>query len=295
MVNFKYKDRLFTWLFGKKENAEWILSLYNAVNGTAYTDASEIEIATIDDAVYMGMKNDATILLRSSVSLWAHQSSINPNMPVRELMYLGKFYDRFIHLQKANIYGRKLVHLPVPKIVVFYNGVEGSEDETVLRLSDAFVVEGKEIEPDVEVKVRMINVNFGHNKELMAACKPLSEYAWFVQRIRDHLKDHEIEEAIDLAIKEMPKDFVIRDFLIGNKAEVRDMCITEYNETETMQMFWEEGKEEGLKEGKEAGLKEGLLEKAMQVYENCVARGMSEEDALAISGLEDAQMQCEAE
>ncbi len=83
------KDRLFTFIFGRKENSEWILSLYNAVNGTAYDDADEIEVTTIEDAVYMGMKNDASFLLHWTMNLWAHQSTYNPNMTVRELMYLS--------------------------------------------------------------------------------------------------------------------------------------------------------------------------------------------------------------
>lgn len=279
MVNFEHKDRLFTYLFGREENKEWILSLYNAVNGSDYSDADEIEITTIDDVVYMGMKNDVSFLLHWTMNLWAHQSTFNPNMPVRELMYLGKLYDKYIHQRKANIYGKKVVVLPIPKFVVFYNGKDGKEDDSILRLSDAFPKDAQAVEPDIEVKVRMLNINKGRNKELMAACQPLSEYAWFIQQIRDFSTEYEIEKAVDLAIGAMPEDYLIRGFLIGNRAEVKDMCITEYNEAETMQMFKEEGKAEGI------------LEKAEQVYKNCISRGMSEEDALSISGLESARKQ----
>lgn len=289
MVNFEHKDRLFTYLFGREENKEWILSLYNAVNGSDYSDTDEIEITTIDDVVYMGMKNDVSFLLHWTMNLWAHQSTYNPNMPVRELMYLGKLYDKYIHQRKANIYGKKVVVLPIPKFVVFYNGKDEKEDDSILKLSDAFPKDVQAVEPDIEVKVRMLNINKDHNKELMAACQPLSEYAWFIQQIRDFSMEYEIEKAVDLAIGEMPEDYLIKNFLIGNRAEVKDMCITEYNEAETMQMFKEEGKEEGKAEGKVEGKAEGIFENAEQVYKNCISRGMSEEDALAISGLESAR------
>lgn len=110
-----------------------------------------------------------------------------------------------------------------------------------------------ESSPDIEVKVRMININYGRNKELLSACRPLREYAWFVARIRECLSSQEdggavkpyIDEAIDCAIDDMPNDFVIRDFILSNKAEVKDMCLTEYNEIETMELIRLEALQEG--------------------------------------------------
>ena len=245
MINREQKDRLFAFIFGRWENREWTLSMYNGVNETDYKDASEIEINTIEDSVYMGMKNDVSFLLRYTINLWAHQSTPNPNMPVREIMYLGKLYDKYIHQRKANIYGSKLIELPVPKIIVFYNGTKDQPDDTILRLSDAFPKQIDKSEADVEVRVRLLNVNKGHNLKLMESCKPLSEYAWFIEEIRNNLKSLTIEEATDHAIDDMPKDFLIREFMIGNRAEVKDMCLTEYNEEETMELFKQEGKAEG--------------------------------------------------
>ena len=138
-----------------------------------------------------------------------------------------------------------VVRLPMPRLVTFYNGTEGEEDK-ILRLSDAFEPDGEAMEPDIEVRVRMININHGHNTELMKACRPLAEYAWLVDQIRENRKTGlEIGEAIDKAIDDMPMEYTIRMFLIGNRAEVKGMCITEYNEAETMKMFRKEGKEEG--------------------------------------------------
>ncbi len=247
MINREHKDRLFSFLFGSEANKEWTLSLYNAVNETCYTDPKEVHFTTIEDVIYMGMKNDLSFILFYVMNIYEQQSTFNPNMPVRQLMYAGKLYDKYIHMNRLNIYGKKRVCLPVPKLVVFYNGTEGKGD-AVLKLSDAFEKKGEDrsAESDIEVKVRMIDINYGKDQKMMRACRPLAEYAWLVQQIRKEEKIRkDIEAAVDAALDAMPGDFLIRLFLIGNRAEVKDMCITEYNEAQTMQMFREEGREEG--------------------------------------------------
>ena len=248
-INQNLKDRLFGFLFGSEANKAWTLSLYNAVNGTKYSNPEDIQITTIDDAIYMGMKNDLSFILFYVMNLYEQQSTFNPNMPIRQLMYAGRLYDKYIQVNHCNLYSTKMIKLPVPKLVVFYNGTQ-EMDDTILRLSDAF--EG-DIESDIEVRVKMININYGKNHELMKACQPLAEYSWLVERIRQNRATMDIDMAVDKAIDAMPKDYLIRPFVIGNKAEVKTMCITEYNKVETMQMFKEEGREEGLAEGIEQG------------------------------------------
>lgn len=243
-INREHKDRLFSFLFGSESNKAWTLSLYNAVNGTSYTNPEDILFTTIEDAVYMGMKNDLSFILFQVMNIYEQQSTYNPNMPVRQLMYAGKLYDKYIQRNKLNIYGKKIVRLPIPKLVVFYNGIEEKEDG-ILKLSDAFEAGEGSAKSDIEVKVRMININYGKNKGLLKACKPLSEYAWLVEEIRENRAGMDIEKAVDKAIDDMPEDYEIRMFLVGHRAEVKDMCITEYNELQTMQMFREEGREEG--------------------------------------------------
>ena len=257
MVNKEHKDRLFSFLFGSEANKQWTLSLYNAVNGTSFTEPEDIRFTTIDNAVYMGMKNDVSFILFYVMNIYEQQSSYNPNMPVRQLMYAGKLYDKYIQMNRLNIYGKKIVKLPLPKLVTFYNGTEGQGDK-FLSLSDACECDKEGLEPDIEVKVRMLNINYGKNIKLMEDCKPLAEYSWLVEQIRENkMAGVEIEEAVDQAIDDMPKDYVIRPFLVGNRAEVKDMCITEYNEAETMEMFREEGRIEGRMEGQIEGRIEG--------------------------------------
>ena len=253
MINREYKDRLFSFIFGSPERKDWTLSLYNAVNGSSYTNPEDIKIITIDDVLYMSMKNDLALLVTDIANMYEQQSTYNPNMPVRKLMYAARLYDKYIHINKLNIYSTKQIRLPVPKLVTFYNGKEDKED-SILELKDAFKTEdGQPIdaESDIQIRVRMININYGKNKELMCACKPLEEYAWFIEEIRKNNGSMEIEAAVDNALDAMPEDFALKQLLIANKAEVRQMCITEYNEAETMAQFKEEGREEGREEGKE--------------------------------------------
>ena len=248
-VNREYKDRLFSFLFGSESNKEWTLSLYNAVNDTNYTNSEDIRFTTIEDAVYMGMKNDLSFILFQVMNIYEQQSTYNPNMPVRQLMYAGKLYDKYIQRNKLNIYGKKVARLPVPKLVTFYNGTDGNDAER-RRLSDALEPGEAGAGADIAVRVRMININYGQNREILKACRPLMEYAWLVEQIRENRgAEMDIEKAVDKAIDDIPEEYEIRMFLIGHRAEVRDMCITEYNEAETMRMIREESREEGREEG----------------------------------------------
>ena len=186
------------------------------------------------------------------MNLYEQQSTFNPNMPVRFLIYAGMLYSSFFERQSKpfNIYSSKIQKLPVPKCVCFYNGSQEQPDENELFLSAA-CPEGSD--PDISVKVRMLNINYGHNRELLDSCRPLQEYAFLIDRIRFYQSNgYEIEAAVDKAITDLADDSVIKPFIIKNKAEVKRMCITEYDEVRTMNMFKEEGRAEGREEGTKA-------------------------------------------
>ena len=257
--NAQYKDRLFNFLFGSEENKVWTLSLYNAVNGSCYDDPSKIEITTIKEVMYLGMHNDVSFLIAEDMALYEQQSTFNPNMPLRMLQYTGNLYEKYVKQNKLNKYGSTLISLPVPKLVVFYNGTTAQPDETILKLSDSFP-EGAD--PDIEVWVRMLNVNYGRNLGLLKVCKPLGEYAWLVKEIRKNniTKDEEgMSSAIDKAISAMPDDYLIKPFLEVHRVEVKGMLLTEYNEAEQMELFKEDGRKEGRKEGRTEGIFETLI------------------------------------
>ena len=266
-VNREYRDRLFKFIFGNPENKEWTLSLYNAVNGSNYTDANEIRFNTIEDVVYMGMRNDVSFLIANTVSFYEQQSTFNPNMPMRLLIYAGMVYAKYV--KESNDYHRyssSLQKAPTPKCVCFYNGEASKEDNIILKLSDSF-----DSEPDIEVKVTMININYGHNKDLLEACKPLEEYSWFVDRVRYHKKTaNNLEESIDKALNDLSDDSLIKPFLISNKAEVKRMCLTEYDEERTFAEQRAEGRAEGIAEGMAKGkllLLIGLIEQGFLTLE----------------------------
>ena len=281
-INYHHKDRVFKFIFGNPENKQWTLSLYNAINGSNHDNPDDIQFNTIEDAVYLGMKNDASFILAilNELIIWGHQSSFNPNVPLRIFIYAAKLYEAYIieHGYQHKQYGTKLLSLPRPKCICFYNGRSDRPEREELRLSDAFGGDG-----DIEVKVTMININYGHNKELMQACKPLSEYAFFSERIRKNKnKKNTLEEAVDIALDELPDDSIIKPFLIANKAEVKYMCITEYDEERTLAETKAEGRAEGIAEGRAEGEAKGRAEGIAEGILNTLA-GLVKDSILTLA------------
>lgn len=247
--NPEYKDRLFSFVFGNEEHKEWTLSLYNAINGTHYDNPDDISIETIRQVMYMGIHNDVAFIIADQLSLYEQQSTFNPNMPLRMLEYTANLFEKYIKREALNKYGHWQIMLPIPRLVVFYNGIEEKEDDQFLLLSDAFKPEHRQM-ADISVTVRMININRGHNQELMESCRPLDEYAWSVDSVRMYRKTDILETAIDKTLDQMPQSFLIKPFLEEHRAEVKNMLLTEYNEAETMELF----KRDYLAEGQETAL-----------------------------------------
>ena len=247
-------DRLFRRIFGDADHKEWTLSLYNAINGSSYTNPEEITFTTIEDVVYLSMKNDVSFIIADTMSFYEQQSTFNPNMPVRMLIYSGLVYNSYMEANGINRYSPVLKRLPVPRMVCFYNGKDEKADRSVLSLSDAFG--GKERNPDIEVTVLMLNINYGRNKELLKSCRPLGEYSLFIESVRKYMKEEpDRSRAVSRAIRDLPEDSELRRFLEAHEAEVREMCLTEYDEKEEReqlsQEFREIGREEGLAEGEQ--------------------------------------------
>lgn len=240
----EYKDRLFKFIFGNPDCKQWTLSLYNAMNGSNYTNPEEIRFNTLGNVVYMRMRNDVSFLVSSVMNLWEHQSTFNPNMPMRFLIYAGSLYDKYIQESTYYKYSSRIQPVPTPRCVCFYNGRQEQSEKTVLKLSQAYEGEG-----DIEVVVTMLNINYGKNQELMDACEPLKEYAWLVDRTRFYQDTHVgLEEAVSLAIDEMPDEFLLKGFLMAHRAEVKGMFLTEYDEEKTLRQEREEGREDGREE-----------------------------------------------
>lgn len=269
-INKKHKDRLFCLLFGSAERKENILSLYNTLNGTAYTDTDLITIYTMDDVIYIKMKNDVSIILDSYLSLWEQQSSYNPNMPIRGFMYFGNMYNRYIEENKLNIYGKKLIKIPTPKYIVLYNGTQDAPAVEKLKLSDAFINSNNSGE--FEWTATVYNINPNMNDDLLNKCKALKDYMIFINRIRSNLKKHHIEEAVEEAVKSCIEDGVMADLLLKLKSEVKDMCLTEYNE----KVFIDGIRNEGIEEGK--------AESVTEIITRMLSKGVSVEEIADLTG-----------
>ncbi len=273
MVNAKYKDRLFCLLFGDERYKGNILSLYNALCNANHKNVDEMQIYTIDDAIYIKMKNDVSILLDSYLSLWEQQSTVNPNMPVRGLMYYGKMYSRYITENKLNLYGKKLIRIPTPRYTVFYNGAEDYPSVKDLKLSDAFIKPNPTGE--FEWTAHLINLNDGKNDQLLDKCQTLKEYMILINTIRKNSKEMEFEKAVNTAVDSCIKNNVLREFLMKHKSEVLDVCITEYNEKAFVDGILEEGELKRL-------IKQTCKKMQKSLSAEKIADDLAEEDNVAL-------------
>ena len=252
-----YRDTLFRMLYRNKVR---LLSLFNAVNGTHYDNPDDLTITTLEGVLYLGMKNDVSCIIDMMMQLYEHQSTVNPNMPLRNLFYVSDLLQKYIYEEGLDIYSRKQIKTPTPKFVVFYNGDEEQPERKEIRLSKAFSANTGET--NMELVVLQININKGQNEELKAACKTLQEYAEFTERAREHRKEMELEDAIRTTIDECIRDGILKDFLLKNKAEVYHMCLYEFDvelhERVLREEEREEGRLEGIREGRLAGQQEGM-------------------------------------
>ena len=242
-VNRIYKDRLYKMIFNNKSE---LLKLYNAINGTHYNDPAMLTITTLDNAIYMTMENDLSFIIDMRLALYEQQSTVNPNLPLRFLMYITDIYSAYT--KDMNIYGSKKVQIPLPSFVIFYNDVKSQPDRTEFLLSELF--HPTTDQPALELKAVMLNINKGHNQELMNACHTLRDYSEYVARIRTYSAEMPLTDAVEKAITECIHENILRDFLLENRVEAKAMSIYEYDEEKTLRMFREEGYEDGERNGK---------------------------------------------
>ena len=225
-INRRYKDSLFRKVFSDKKD---LLDLYNALNGTDYSNEEDLTVTTLEDVVYISVKNDLSFLVGGTINLYEHQSSYNPNMPVRGLMYFARLYQEYIDSSEINVFSTVLKHLPVPAFIVFYNGTREEPDRTILRLTDAFVSEnGKTAENAcLECAATMLNINYGHNFELMQKCRRLEEYSLFVAEVRKWIEaGGDRKQAVDDAVDVCIEQGILRDILIRERTAIVNMVLS---------------------------------------------------------------------
>ena len=265
-ANRMYKDTIFRMLYRDKKN---LLNLYNALNDTDYTDENDLEIITLENAIYMSMKNDLAFVLDFRMYLYEHQSTHNPNIPLRDLFYVSSEYQKLV--EKSSLYASRRVLIPAPRFVVFYNGTDERPEREFLKLSDLYTT--PEEEPLLELQVLMLNINAGHNQELKERCQTLHEYMLYVERIRTYIQEGiTLQKAVERAVDECISEGILEEFLRANRAEAINVSIFEYDEEKEIRLYRnaerEVGKDIGLSVLVKVLKKEGKT--AEEIYQEVV-------------------------
>jgi hypothetical protein len=277
-INRNYKDSVFSLLFNDPDT---LRELYGALEGSPLPPDLPITINTLEGVLFMERVNDISFAAGDKqIIILEHQSTVNPNMPLRCLLYLARLYEKII--DSKNIYKSKLVPIPRPECFVLYNGAGEYPDETTLKLSDAFarLASGPAGGPDLELKVKVININNGHNKDLVRRCERLNGYSVFISKAREFevaLKDR--EGAVKAAVKYCISHGVLKDFLEQHSSEVLNMLFTEWNWDDALAVRYEEGREEGGEE-----IIRNLLSYGMSPGEVAAALKVPVEKVIALVG-----------
>ncbi len=242
--NRNYRDSVFVDLFfryrGAKANA---LSLYNALSGSHYDDPEEVRMLKLEDAMYKDFQNDISFLIREKIFvLGEHQSTINENMPLRFLLYIGRLYETLLAVEDR--YKEKRIPLPTPEFYVFYNGEKEYPAHKILKLSDSFLVKGRPAF-DLEVIVHVYNLNRGMNTKLLEECPILKEYCEFVDVVSKYKGQ---KEKLKSAIEECMQKGILTDYLSERGSEVTNMLIAQYDYEKDIEVKQKEAREEGKTE-----------------------------------------------
>ena len=276
--NRRYKDSVFVDFFSEDRTAKAnFLALYNALHGTDYQSTAILKNIRLKQVLYMSFANDVSYLVDNKIIVLAeHQSTINPNMPIRCLEYIARLYKQFYKSKEK--YSRKQLAIPTPEFYVFYNGKEPYRGDSLLKLSDSFTQTHDEYA--LELSVKVVNINYDKASEILERCKPLKQYSLFVDAVRRNIavdKEHGFEKAI----KECIQNDILREYLQRKSKEVLNMLIGEYDYDTDIAVQREESFDMGLAEGEARGSRQAKLETAKTM----LTMGYPLVDICKISGL----------
>jgi predicted transposase/invertase (TIGR01784 family) len=279
-ANTKYKDSVFSLLFS---DPSLLRELYCALEDVTLPADVPVNINTLRDVLFLDKINDISFEIGGKlVILIEHQSTINPNMALRLLMYVARVYEKIIG--DRNIYSSRLVTVPRPEFFVLYNGVSPFPDEQILNLSDVFEktdsldLPEKEIAA-LELVVKVININQGKNENLARKCKTLAGYSVFVAKVREFEKEcGDKAEALKRAVRYCRNHDILKEFLEKNATEVINMLMTEWNWDDALAVRYEDGMEDGIEKGRE--------DEREEIARNALAKGLSPELICTITGLD---------
>ena len=290
-MNTKYKDSVFSMLF---HDPDLLRELYCALEDVNLPPDIPVTINTLQNVLFMERINDISFDIGGKlVILIEHQSTINPNMAIRLLLYVSRVYEKI--LKEKNLYSGKRLSIPRPEFFILYNGQAPYPDEETMRLSDVF----EEIEslrlpekqkPSLDLEVRVININEGYNQKIAVRCKKLAEYSAFIAKVRHFEQEMgDREAAMKKAIKYYLEHDILNEFLVEHTKEVFNMLITEWNTEEAKKVWYEEAHEEGFAQGMEKGLEkeqENLAKEKEEIARKALAEGLSVDIVCKITGLD---------
>jgi len=276
-INRNFKDSVFTKLFN---DPALLRDLYCALSGAALSPDAPVFINTLENVVFMDIYNDISFEIDGKqVVLLEYQSTINPNMALRLLMYYSRVLEKSI--KGSNIYSGKRLSIPRPEFYVLYNGVKPFPDTDVYRLSDLFnehAETGSSEKDDllIDLTVKVININEGRNTAIVNRCRKLAEFSAFTAKARSLMNEMgNREEAIKEAVRYCHKHDILKEFLEINASEVHNMLLTEWNTEDCIAVRCEEAREDALAEGREQGLaqKKKTMRLDVRVRTVCLWRG----------------------
>ena len=278
-VNREYKSDVFSMLLEDKANA---LEVYNALNDSHYDRPEDVEIILLEKGMSLTVRNDATFIIDMYMNFYEHQSTYNPNMSLRDLIYYANTMEKRIKNEKRDLFGRQLLKIPTPRFAVFYNGTEKRPAKEILRLSDAFV-HPMEV-PELELICTVYNINPGCNGELLEKSEVLRGYMTFVELVRSLEREYNsLETAIDRAMEECIRQHIFEDFFRGRKDEVRKMTQLDFT--------WERREELIRMEERAEGHAEGYKQAHIDAIKKMISKGYFKEQILELDYSEEEYQQ----
>ena len=255
--NREYKSDVFSMLMESKENA---LEVYNALNDSEYTNPEDVEIVQLERGVSLSIRNDASFIIDMNINFYEHQSTYNPNMPLRSLIYFVNALEDWLKDNDKDLFSRKQIRIPTPHFIVFYNGMQKRPEYEEMRLSDSFY--HKVAEPQIEIICKVYNINPENNQTLKKKSAVLEGYTYFVEKVRENQRQEmNLEEAVDSAIKDCIDNHVLEDFFKNRRDEVKKMTHLDYTWEKRERLIrmeeYADGKAEGMREGEAAGMLKG--------------------------------------
>lgn len=280
-IKRSYKDGVFRQLFNDKEK---LIELYNALSGRSYSKDTEIEIVTLEDALFGDIKNDLSFIMDNRfIVMIEHQATVNPNMPLRMLSYAAREYERRGLTKK--VYSRRRIEIPTPELYMLYNGAEDQPIMQELKLSDAYIAKCGKI--SLEARVMVINVNYEKGADILKRCKTLNEYSMFIHMIREKQQEKGLQKAVEESVRECMRKGILTEFLERNGGDIVSLVRIELTREECEAIREEDGYVRGL----EDGLNEGRIEEQLKIARNMKALGLTTDVISKASGLMEKEIE----